>query len=69
MEPTKVLPHETEKVVNLKIDEKALKKLRRLHLGLAVVGTVNGEIEKKGKRSFQNALYREMTPIFVLGKD
>lgn len=69
MQPTVVLPDETEKVVNLMIDKKIAGKLRRFRSGFAIVGTVNGEIEKKGKRNFQNASFREYTPIFVLQKN
>jgi hypothetical protein len=69
MEPTVVLPNETEKVVNLKMNDKSGGKLRQFRLGFAIVGTVNGEIEKKGKRSFQNASFREYSPIFVLQKN
>ncbi len=69
MDPVKILPGETEKEVRLKISEKALQKLKRFRFGIAIVGVVNGEVEKKGKRSFQNAKYREMAPLFVLGKE
>ena len=31
-----------------------------------IVGTVKGEIVKQGKRTFQNARYREMTPFFLI---
>ena len=31
-----------------------------------IIGTVKGEIVKQGKRTFQNAKYREMTPFFML---
>jgi (E)-4-hydroxy-3-methylbut-2-enyl-diphosphate synthase len=31
-----------------------------------IAGTVKGEIVKRGKRTFQNAKYREMTPVFVI---
>ncbi len=69
MDPTKVQPNETEKEVLLKINKKLIDKLRSVTMGIAIAGTVNGEIEKKGKRNFQNAKYRELTPMFVLGKN
>ena len=69
MEPTRVLPNEGEKTIRLKIDGKALQKIKRIRYGLSIAGTVNGEIEKKGKRNFENALYREVSPIVVLQKD
>lgn len=66
MDSVTLLPQETEKVILLKIDPSVLKMQRRFRLGFSIVGTVNGEIQKNGKRSFQNALYREITPIFLL---
>jgi len=69
LDPTRILPDETEKVLHLKISEKAFQKAKRFRYGLSIVGTVNGEIEKRGKRNFQNALYREITPMVVLQKD
>lgn len=69
MDPTRVQPNETEKEVLLKINKKSIDKLRSVTMGIAIAGTVNGEIEKKGKRNFQNAKYRELTPMFVLGKN
>lgn len=66
MDSVTLLPQETEKVILLKIDPSVLKMQRKFRLGFSIVGTVNGEIQKNGKRSFQNALYREVTPIFLL---
>ena len=31
-----------------------------------IIGTVKGEIVRQGKRTFQNAKYREMTPFFLI---
>jgi hypothetical protein len=31
-----------------------------------IVGTVKGEVVQRGRRRFQNAKYREMTPYFVI---
>lgn len=66
MEPTQVLPHETEKMITLKISEKGKQIKKAVRFAFAIEGTVKGEIDRKGKRSFQNALYREITPIIVL---
>jgi len=66
MEPTQVLPNETEKIVYIKISDKLLQAKKTGRFAFAIEGTVKGEIDKKGKRSFQNALYREITPIVVL---
>lgn len=33
---------------------------------MSIVGTVKGEIVQQGRRRFQNARYREMTPYFML---
>ncbi|MDD4921802.1 MAG: hypothetical protein PHS30_04900 [Bacteroidales bacterium] len=68
MDTVKILPNETEKVILLKVDRDSMKKLRRFRVGLSLVGTVNAVIEQRGKRNFQNATYREYTPIFVLEK-
>ncbi|HET9571220.1 MAG TPA: hypothetical protein VFP20_07440 [Bacteroidales bacterium] len=66
MDSVTLLPQETEKVILLKVDPSVLKTQRKFRIGFSIVGTVNGEIQKNGKRSFQNALYREVTPIFLL---
>ncbi|MCX6308216.1 MAG: hypothetical protein NTY32_05065 [Bacteroidia bacterium] len=66
MDSVTLLPHETEKVILLHIDPSVLKTQRRFRQGFSLIGTVNGEIQKNGKRSFQNALYREVTPVFIL---
>jgi len=68
MDPVQFLPNETEKTLLLKLDSKMLKNQRRIRLGFCIVGTVNGKVEKKGKRIFQNALYREISPMFMLEK-
>ena len=33
---------------------------------MSIVGTVKGEVERQGKRTFQNAKYSEMTPFFLM---
>lgn len=68
MEPVTLQPNETEKQVFVKINSEALNKFKKIRMGLNIVGTVKGVIEKRGQRSFQNAKYREQTPIFILEK-
>lgn len=65
-DPVSFLPGETEKTVYLKINPETRKTFRKFRGAFSIVGTVNGEIEKRGKRTFQNALYREYSEIFVL---
>lgn len=70
LDPVSVLPEETEKTIYIKLNKEVLAK----HLGKKqlpkwqnyIAGTVKGEIVKRGKRTFQNAKYREMTPVFVI---
>jgi hypothetical protein len=69
MEPITVQPNETEKIVYLKINQVILNKMKKVRFGFNIVGTVKGVIDQKGKRSFQNAKYREQTPIFILEKN
>lgn len=66
LDPVIVLPNEKEKVLNIKIDLKDLKDKRRIIRQIAIVGTVKGEIEKKGKRTFENAKYKEVSPLLLL---
>lgn len=70
LDPVTVLPEEREKIVYLKLNKESLAKhLNKKNLPkwqTYIVGTVKGEIVKQGRRTFQNAKYREMTPIFVL---
>ena len=70
LEPITILPEETEKIIYLKLNHTALERFRGRKnppsWQMNVVGTVKGEITKQGKRTFQNAKYREITPYFVL---
>ncbi len=66
LDPVKVFPNENEKVLNLKINLNDIKNKKRLMKQIAIVGTVNGEVEKKGKRTFENAKYREFSPLVLL---
>lgn len=68
MESVTFEPNEFEKEVLIKISGEALAKFKKFRMGLNIVGTVKGVIEKKGQRSFQNAKYREQTPVFILEK-
>lgn len=70
LEPISIMPEETEKVIHLKLNETVLERLKnrknKPYWQMHIVGTVGGEIIQRGNRRFQNAKYREMTPIFVL---
>lgn len=71
LEPISIMPEETEKVINIKLDETVLEKRfknrkNRPIWQMHIVGTVKGEIVRRGRRTFQNAKYREMTPIFMM---
>lgn len=68
MESTTIQPNESEKTVYLKLNFNTSTKIKRMQISINIVGTVKGVIEKKGQRSFQNAKYREQTPIFILAK-
>lgn len=70
LEPVSVLPEETEKTVYIKLDRNSLQKYGDKKFlpswQMNIIGTVKGEIVKQGKRTFQNAKYREMTPFFLI---
>lgn len=66
LEPAVFYAGETEKKIRIKLDLKDAAKFKNMRRPIAIAGTVNGEIDKKGKRSFENALYRETTPVIVL---
>lgn len=61
-----VLPSETTKDVRIIIRKSTTKTGFKNRFTLAIVGTVKGEVEKKGKRTYENASYREMTPLLVV---
>ena len=69
MDAVKILPGETEKTVSISVRSRDMLKQRKLRYGITIVGTVSGEIDKRGKRSFENAAYREMSPIIVIIRD
>ena len=70
LEPISILPEENEKTIYIKVNEKSLERFKNkknpTYWQMNIVGTVKGEIQKVGKRTFQNAKYREMTPYFLI---
>lgn len=66
MESITFQPNETEKQIFVKINNEEWKKFKKFRMGLNIIGTVKGVVDRKGQRNFQNAKYREQTPIFVL---
>lgn len=70
LEPISVLPEEREKSINIKLNPTMLERLKskksRPTWQMYIVGTVKGEVVQRGRRRFQNAKYREMTPIFLI---
>lgn len=69
MNNVNVLPDEMEKTVTLSIRSRDVLKQKRMRYGIVIVGTVNGQVDQRGKRSFTNAAYREMSPIIVITKE
>ena len=70
LEPISILPEESEKTIYIKLNEAALERFKsrknKPSWQMYIVGTVKGEIIRRGRRQFQNAKYREMTPIFSI---
>jgi hypothetical protein len=70
LEPVSLLPTEKEKIIYLKINAQDFERFKNRKTPpfwqMNIVGTVKGEITRQGKRTFQNAKYREMTPYFIL---
>ena len=68
--PISIEPNETEKTIHIKLNPAALERFKtrknRPTWQMYIVGTVKGEIIQRGRRRFQNAKYREMTPIFLI---
>ena len=69
MDAVKVLVGETEKMLTISVRSRDLLKQRKLRYGIAIVGTVSGEIDKRGKRTIENAAYREMSPLIMITRD
>lgn len=70
LEPISILPEETEKIIEIKLNETAFERFKKRKKGpfwqMHIVGMVKGEIIQRGRRRFQNAKYSEMTPLFIL---
>ncbi len=66
LSPAKFLTGESEIEVELKVNTERLAKQKYFRYLLAIDATVNGEIVKMGKREFQNAKYRAMTPFVTI---
>lgn len=68
LEPVSIMPNETEKVIQIKLDEAMMERYKtrkgKPNWQMHIVGTVKGEIIQRGRRRIQNAKYSEMTPIF-----
>jgi hypothetical protein len=69
MNPIKVMPDETEKTLTISVRAREILKQKKLRFGISIIGMVNGEVDQRGKRTFENAKYREMSPIIVITKD
>lgn len=65
LDPVEILPDEKEKTIYVKLDIPKTANFKGLVRPISVVGTVNGQIDKKGKRTFENAQFRETTPIVL----
>ena len=70
LEPVSILPEEKEKTIYIKLNPTALEKMKgrraKPFWQMNIVGTVKGEIVRQARRTFQNAKYSEMTPIFLI---
>lgn len=68
--PISIMPEENEKTIYIELNKEALDKLRgkksRPIWQMNIVGTVSGRAEAMGRRRFQNAKYREITPYFLI---
>ena len=70
MEQVTIMPDEREKTFDLILNEDALNKLKNKkgyrYWQMHIVGTVKGEVVQSGRRRFQNAKHREITPYFII---
>ena len=66
LDPIEFKSGETEKIIPVKLNLKDMPGRFGIRHQLSIVGTVNGQTDKKGKRTFENAQYREMTPVVIL---
>ena len=69
MDAVKVFPGETEKTLTISVRSRDVLKQKKIKYGIAIVGTVSGEIDKRGKRILENAAYREMSPLIMITRD
>ena len=73
LDPVSILPEETEKTIYIRVNPTAMEKLKgkkgKPTWQMNIVGTVKGEVVQRGRRRFQNAKYREMTPFFIIKLD
>ena len=70
LDPVSIMPEEKEKIIHIKVNPTTMEKQRgkkgKPFWQMNVVGTVKGEVVQKGRRRFQNAKYREITPFFLI---
>lgn len=70
LEPISIMPEESEKTIYIKLNEAGKERLKtrkgRPSWQMYIVGTVKGEIIQRGRRRFQNAKHREITPVFLI---
>jgi len=69
MDAVKVLPGETEKMLTISVRSPNILKQKKLRYQMAIVGTVSGEIDKRGKRTVENAAFREMSPLIMIVRE
>lgn len=70
LEPISFMPGETEKTVNIILNQAAMERLKKRKgkpsWQMNILGVVKGEFVQQGRRRFQNAKYSEMTPFFQI---
>ena len=70
LDPVSIMPDEKEKTIYIKLNQEVMKSYKGKKFFPSwqtnIVGTVKGKVERQGKRTFQNAKYREMTPFFMI---
>ncbi len=70
LDPISIMPEEKEKTIHIKLNQTALERFKgkksKPTWQQYIVGTVKGEVIQRGRRRFQNAKHREITPIFII---
>jgi hypothetical protein len=70
LDPISIMPEEKEKVIQIKLNPTVLERFKgkksKPTWQQYIVGTVKGEVVQRGRRRFQNAKHREITPIFII---